>query len=197
MKKEFVIYEILEEGKKVFVDAPHAKSPDADQFTGEIAKAIAENLKIPYIISNVSRTTEADLNRDFGYDRPYQDEARRYYIDVIKKIYDVSKKPVLHMALHGMKDSWGYDFIIGTKHGRICDLETAEKLKDLILTKAKKFDLNPKVTIDKIFPGDNSLISLKDEIEKDYKIIQLEISRRFRTNPFINNLLTEVISEFV
>lgn len=197
MRKEFVIYEILEEGKKVILDAPHAKEPKADEFTGEIAKSIAESLKIPYVVSNVSRKTEADLNRDFGYPLPFQNEARKYYIDVIRKIYNVSSKPVLHIALHGMQDTYGYDFIIGIKNGKICDLETAEKFRKLLQLKAEKFNLNPKIAIDKIFPGDNSLISLKNEIGNDYKIIQLEISRRFRTSNFMNDLLTEVISEFI
>jgi len=180
METNFVDYQILSDGAGLILDAPHAKPPKADQFTGEIAKAVAERLKVPYIVSKVSRQTQADLNRDENYPLPLQKQARLEYVNVLKHIKAGTNRPVIHIALHGMKDSYGYDFIIGTRHGKICDLKTAEKIKNLLEAEFKKLNLHPVVVIDKLFPGDPSLEKLKKQVSGSYQIIQLEISRRYR-----------------
>ncbi|WP_457623861.1 hypothetical protein [Persephonella sp.] len=182
MKTNFVEYKILSDKAGIILDAPHAKPPKADKFTGEIAKVVAERLKAPYVISKVSRLTQADLNRDENYPLPLQKQARLEYVNVLKHIKAGTNKPVIHIALHGIKDSYGYDFIIGTRHGKICDLKTAEKIKNLLETEFKKFNLQPVVVIDKLFPGDPSLEKLKKQIGGNYQIVQLEISRKFRDN---------------
>jgi len=109
LKTKFVKYEILSTETNIILDAPHSKPPIADKFTDIIAKEVAKFLNVSYIISNVSREVEADLNRDENYKLPLQKDARREYIKVLSYIKERIKKPLLHVAIHGIKDNYGYD----------------------------------------------------------------------------------------
>ena len=196
VERKFIKY--IDNNSNILLDAPHCKAPRKEIFTDEIAKTVAEQSGFNCILSKVSRKTEADLNRSSDFPLPFQKEARKEYISVIKQLYTGSdrKRPYLHITVHGMADRDYKDIEIGTIFGKICEPEIEKWFLKSLKEKFKEKGLSPKIVANQGFWGDPSLKELK--IADNYNIIQIEISKTLRENhrDALIDVFSEVLREF-
>ena len=199
-EKEFVYFS-AGDSTPVIIDAPHASGPPAyaDEFTGNIADYVSCKTGAGQIVSLIPRNL-ADLNRKIDYRNGISVSAHRQHRDALynilfrKDLLDSSsdvRKPLLYISLHGMT---GYslprlgkvDIEIGTRHGMLCNYDTASWVKHNLQYKLKRH-----VVIDKKFVGDPCLCAHihGEGPHKQYRgyglnihLIQLEISRDLRFN---------------
>ena len=195
------------------VDAVHAASPKADQFTDEIVAGIIEKTGCAGIIGTVSRTI-ADLNRPPG---PGNDEAVWEYRDVISQfLYNTGllapgtrslAKPYLHIGIHGMKDQphGPFSIEVGTIFGRTCSPRVNKWFGEALKTQVRGFSPDIKVVFDKHWVGNKSLAAHRwgegrryPGYGRNYNAFQVEISRTLREyhRQAIIDMFTAVVAEF-
>ena len=186
------------------IDAVHASPPGSDKYTGDIVEGIINEINCSGIISTVSRR-EVDLNRLRDKNNK---EAIDEYRNTIRKILahlnildeaGELKKPYLHLAIHGMKDEWGKDIIIGTLHNKSC----SQEIKDWFVQEIEKYIKN--VQVEGRFPGNpsKSVHRLGDKLSdlsylgygRNFNTFQIEINRTLRQNH--QKELTEIFSEII
>ena len=117
-KGEFLVWHPGRTGSRILVDAVHAARPQADVYTGPIARAAAKKLGGHCIIATVSRT-RADLNRQRGPSNAkaideYRTAIRSLLTDAELLIHNQLKSNQCYtLAVHGMTDAHGCDVEIG------------------------------------------------------------------------------------
>ena len=121
-KKKRVIYGYKEiKGMiPVLLTAPHAQSPNADLYTGEIVHKLSEETGAWGLISTISRN-EIDYNRVEGRETPF----RKRIDDLIEK-----GKVKYILDIHGMKERGLGDVELGTKMGTSASPDFISKLKE-------------------------------------------------------------------
>jgi hypothetical protein len=208
IEKEFIKYYLGNRFIRAHVDAVHAAPPKSDQYTGEIVIGIIEKINCSGIISKVSRE-KVDLNRNRN---ETNEEAIDEYRRAINKILDslsileennhILKRPYLHLAIHGMKNSYNREMIIGTRNGESCSTE----IKEWFVEEINKYYEN--IGVDSIFPGDSSKSvhrigdCISDLSYKGYgdnfNTIQIEINRTQRENhrQKLISILSNIIIDF-
>jgi len=193
IEKRFIRF--INNKSNILIDAPHAKSPNKELYTDEITEAVSVRNKFNCIISKVSRTTEADLNRSLNFPLPLQKEARNEYISTLRELYESSNKnlPYLHIAIHGMKNRESKDIEIGTIFGKICDSEIEEWFYQNLVKWFNNKGIDLKIVRNKDFYGHPSLKELK--FDDNYNIIQIEISKNLRQ--FHKDLIIDSLSEIL
>lgn len=149
-------------GCRVLVDAVHAAAPKADSFTGVIAQNASRTLGAHCIVATVSRT-KADLNRPR---RPSNAAAIDEYRTTIRRLLGDAgllsnrqlERRILHLAVHGMDDSHGYDIELGTRHGTTCSAEVRDLVHKVLQGWARGLGRwrRPKIVLDQYFVGDAS-----------------------------------------
>ena len=164
MKKgEFLVWHPGSTGSRILVDAVHAAPPNADVYTGRIARAAAKMLGGHCIVATVSRTI-ADLNRPRTPSNAkaideYRAVIRSLLSDAELLIHNQLNQPVLHLAVHGMTDDHGYDVEIGTRNGVSCSARVRDLVKSRLENWARRVGAQgPRVVLDQRFIGDASKI---------------------------------------
>lgn len=115
----------------VLVDAVHAAKPRSDAYTGKIVEAVAKSCSCHAIISTISRQI-ADINRP-----PIEENAGAVeeYRRTIQHLFESGRlllsdrtlsRPILHIAVHGMKDSNDADIELGTRMGSSCSADVLD-----------------------------------------------------------------------
>lgn len=177
------------------VDAPHAKPPQADLFTGLLVNGIVRNTGCSGIISRISRTA-ADLNRKKdGQNNEAIQQYREVIFEILQHLAIFEPKqhriiqPFLHLTIHGMKDEhYGpYAIEIGTHSGRSCSRKMKKWLQNTITAKAKELIPQLKLRFDHYFDGDESIVYHRhgDQLEyigygNHFHTFQIELSRTLR-----------------
>lgn len=205
----FLRYRFGDTSPRVLVDAVHAAPRNSDQFTGEIADAVSKQTGCNCIIATVSRD-EVDLNRSPEHSKNPQ--AVHQYRRTIRKILESHSllnengrltEPFLHLAIHGMKDTYPRDVEIGTIYGRTCSADVSRWLQDRFNQWAERFDNTvPRVEVDQCFRGDDSKAFHRLGDSRSYEgyghnfhTFQIEFARWLRKDN--RNRLIEVLSEAV
>lgn len=122
---KYLKYRIGVDIPHVLIDAVHATSPQADKFTGEIAREVTRKTSCHCIISTMSRII-ADINRPRNSSNEAAIEEYRNAIREMLQSAEILnshgtlKRPFLHLAIHGMRDRPDKDVEIGTRHGATC-----------------------------------------------------------------------------
>jgi hypothetical protein len=96
------------------------------------------------------------------------------------------------VGVHGLSDSHGYRAIVGTIYGALCSLTFRDKLKEKFetLLKVAEVDLdNFPVVVDELYPGDPSLEKIRNHFGENFYIVQLELSKTFRTQ-YLEEIIT-------
>jgi N-formylglutamate amidohydrolase len=204
---EYIAYKIGNPDAFANVEAIHAKSPNADLHTGNIAEETARQSGASLILSLISRD-QMDLNRPRGrFNYPAVDEYRSIINEILvqKNLTDYNnklKQPFLHISLHGMQNDWERDLEIGTGYGHYC----SPSVKNWFVKKVAAVTDN--YGVDDLFPGytfrsvlrDGDLYSATDFIGfgPHYHAIQLEVSRTWRENhpEFLAAFLSNLVSTF-
>ena len=198
-KETYVEYHTGEQHKEVLLDAPHAYGEQQDLFTGSLVRSTVARTDCNAIIAQVSRT-EADLNRvlsESNYD------ARKEYQQIVQRILSVHGLgtdgddirpgnkgfPVLHLGIHGMKDSHALDIEFGNRHGESCSTEVLSwLLAETYAWRAEHPEL-PAVRIgyNEKFVGDPSICFFRHGDAGEFQgygsqfhTIQIEFSRTLR-----------------
>ena len=119
----------------VLIDAVHAAKPMADMYTGKVVEAVAKKTGCHAIIATISREV-ANINRPPS---PSEGNAAAVeeYRRTIRHLYESTGilnggnlyQPVLHLAIHGMKNRLDADIELGTCSGRSCSDEVLEWVK--------------------------------------------------------------------
>lgn len=102
------------------------------------------------------------------------------------------KEKTLLVGVHGLSDSHGYGAIVGTIYGALCPLTFRDKLKEKFetLLKVAEVDLdNFPVVVDELYPGDPSLEKIRNHFGENFYIVQLELSKTFRTQ-YLEEIIT-------
>ena len=162
-KGEFLVWHPGRTGSRILVDAVHAARPQADVYTGPIARAAAKKLGGHCIIATVSRT-RADLNRQRGPSNAkaideYRTAIRSLLTDAELLIHNQLNQPVLHLAVHGMTDAHGCDVEIGTRNGVSCSARVRDLVRSRLESWARGVGAQgSRVVLDRHFVGDASKI---------------------------------------
>ena len=204
-KKNYVVYNIGEKNFCSHLDAIHSQNPKSDQYTGEIVNDVIDRINASGIIATISRT-KMDLNRPRCTSNALAiDEFRETINEIVKskEILSPDKtltKNYLHLAIHGMKDTRGTEFEVGTLHGTSCSPEISEWFISKLSGISKNFGL------DKVFPGDSSKSyhrygdpsSSYIGYGNKFHTIQVEINRNWRKNKKkeLVDFLSELIANF-
>ncbi|OQX56631.1 MAG: hypothetical protein B5M53_00385 [Candidatus Cloacimonas sp. 4484_209] len=162
----------------VLLTAPHAQSPNADLYTGEIVKKLANNTGAWGLISTISRN-EIDYNRAEGRETPF----RMRIDDLIRR-----GKIKYILDIHGMKERNLGDVELGTKMGTSASEEFISKLKETFEKEGIE------CTIERIgFTGGDII-----EYHSDppfVEAVQIEISRTLREHQ--RKKIVEILSRFI
>lgn len=184
---KFVKYHFGSKNMHCHLDAVHAENPRSDMYTGPIAQGVVNKFNISAIISRVSRK-EMDLNRDRTKQNAEGiDEYREILNRIISRQKTVDKtgritKNHLHIALHGMANSRGTEFELGTRHGKTCSKPVLDWIVSHVSQQSKNYGVN------KLFQGDKSIARHRlGDPYSDYKgygplfhTIQVEINHEWR-----------------
>lgn len=210
-KKKFIKFHLGSKYIYSHIDAVHAYPPQSDKFTGEIVEGIVNEINCSAIIATVSRK-KADINRPINEKNceaidEYRDAIRQIlkHLNILDENGNLSR-PYLHLAIHGMKDTYNKDIEIGTRKGITC----SENVKDWVLEEIKKSIIS--FGIDKTFPGNisKSVHRLGDLSSnqhysgygENFNTIQLEFSLNLRQNhrreviKIISDLILKFCDEF-
>ena len=183
-KGKFIRWRAGGNGSRILIDAIHAAGPYANSFTGPIAQVAAERLQAHCIVAVVSRKA-ADLNRPFD---PRNAEAIAEYRAVVRLILEESgmlcngrlKTQVLHLAVHGMVDTLGYDVELGTRRGEGCSKTMGVFLLRSFRQWAKKIYPVPRIVVDEYFIGSSSHTQLRQLFGRRFNTVQVEYAHWLR-----------------
>lgn len=142
--KKFIKFYL--ESKEILshINAVHAYTPKADEFTGNIVGGVVNKINCSGIIAIASLTT-VDLNRPRSSNNKRTiDEYKNTIREILRHINIPNEdgkliKPYLHLAIHSMRDR-DKEIEIGTLQGKTCSpevkIDLLMKLKNT-LTKYK------------------------------------------------------------
>lgn len=183
-----------ERGCRVLVDAVHAAAPKADRFTGVIAQNASRTLGAHCIVATVSRT-KADLNRPRGPSNAaaideYRTTIRRLLGDAGLLSNGQLERRILHLAVHGMTDSYDYDIELGTRHDTTCSADVRDLVHKTLRGWARGLGgpRRPKVVLNESFVGDASktvhrcgdALSGYDAYGVNFNTVQIEFANWLR-----------------
>jgi len=198
VEKKFLDLIVPESASRVVFDAPHAAAPKREYYTGTIAFEVSSRSGSVGIIGRVSRLV-ADLNRgpDFTPELDtgnYQREAVEQHFASVEEVlrrFNLLEngkvtEPVLMVAIHGIKDSnaerLGCDAVVGTCHLGVCSREVrdwfVDKLGLFLREQAAPFRVGVESPS---YSGHSSLLRFRELFGENFNVIQLELSRRLRT----------------
>lgn len=191
VKQKYVKYHLGDRKIRAHIDALHAQPPKSDRHTGQIVEGVVDRINCSGIIAIVSRTI-ADLNRQRDTRNAEAiDEYRQTIHKILTHIGNFEEdgrllSPYLHLSIHGMKNKWGEDIDIGTRHGATCSADVKQWFIDQINLQIER------VQVDGIFPGNDSksVHRLGDQSSNDayrghgldFNTFQVEISANLREN---------------
>lgn len=196
-------------GKKlpcVLVDAVHAAKPKSDLYTGEIAEAVASRTGCHCIIATVSRT-EADINRPLcRKNRDAIVEYRQTIRQMLEEAALLSRtgelvRPLLHVAVHGIRNRWNRDIELGTVYGESCSEDVREWVENQICDWALAYrggDRAPIVLSNRYLTGDSSKPVHCKTYGNQFNTIQMEIARWLREDhqPDLISMLSTMVQRF-
>ena len=148
----------------VLIDAVHAAKPKADAYTGKIVEAVARATGCHAIVATVTREV-ADINRTPSEENAGAVEEYRRTIQHLFETTDLLKtdrslsQPVLHLAIHGMKDRPDADIELGTCFGGSCSQAVLEWVQYEIEAWAQNtgsLSRKPMIVVNRKFSGDTS-----------------------------------------
>ncbi len=176
----------------VLIDAVHAVKPKADAYTGKIVETVANNAGCHAIISTLSRKV-ADLNRppteeNAGAVEEYRRTIRHLFETIaLLKLDSILSRPILHLAIHGMKDRPDADIELSTRMGDSCSDDVLEWVRTEIEEWAQNtasLSKRPTIVVNRRFIGDQSKNNHRkgarqssyDGYGEFFNTIQIEIS---------------------
>ncbi|MEO2068956.1 MAG: hypothetical protein ABGX27_05535 [Desulfurobacteriaceae bacterium] len=197
-ERRFVDVILPKNSFRVILDAPHAASPKREYYTGAIVSGVALRCGVGGVISRVSRMI-ADLNRgiDYSPELGTQDLQRKAIKEHFKSMEDILRhiscidggrvtQPVLLVAVHGVKDEnaerHSCDVIVGTCHLGVCSEEVRDWLVDMFSSLLEKQKVPSRVKCEvPEYSGHPSLIEFRNIFGEKFNVIQLELSKKLRT----------------
>lgn len=198
----------------VLIDAVHAAKPRADAYTGKIVEAVAKGAGCHAIIAIVSREV-ADINRT-----PSEENAGAVveYRRTIQDLFESTgvlnngnlSQPILHLAIHGMKDRPEADIELGTCLGGSCSDVVLEwvkmKIEEWVQENTVSLSRKPTIVVNREFTGDPSKKFHRRGDRRSYYLgygelfntIQIEFAYWLRKNHHkkVINLLTCIADKF-
>jgi len=205
INKKYIKFYLGSKKIRSHIDAVHACSPEADEFTGDIVEGVVNKINCSGIIATVSRTV-VDLNRSRNSNNEEAiDEYRQTIREILEHIGNLDEnvklsRPHLHLAIHGMREKGNLDFEIGTLHSKTC----SPKVTKWLINEIQKYD--KRVQTDVRFPGDlsKSVHRCGDHdlnylgYGNNFNTFQIEISRTLRENhqKELINIFSDIIIHF-